>query len=262
MGLKVIALCSMFIDHLGAVLVTALFYYSLEKPFPLAPESLRVFYRVCRDLGRLAFPIYLFLLTEGFFHSRSRARYLGRLALFALLSEIPFDLAFSWDVPSVRRFPFLEFSDQNVFFTLSLALAGMMLCERALACENIVLRYFLAACALAACPVLASLLHSDYGAWGTAAGEGVWLVTKLSRELRARSPQREPLPQGIVSMLRYTAGVLPLTALSGTEAFALLALPAIYLYSGQPGNRQGKLLFYLFYPAHLLLLWGLSLVFS
>ena len=95
--LKVIAVVSMLIDHTSAVILEQI--SGLENPAFLM-----------RIIGRLAFPIYCFLLVEGFYHTRSRAKYAGRLFLFALISEVPFDLAFS------RRM--WDFSSNNVFFTL------------------------------------------------------------------------------------------------------------------------------------------------
>lgn len=95
--LKVIAVISMLIDHTSAVILEQI--PGLENPAFLM-----------RIIGRLAFPIYCFLLVEGFYHTRSRAKYAGRLFLFALISEVPFDLAFS------RRM--WDFSSNNVFFTL------------------------------------------------------------------------------------------------------------------------------------------------
>ena len=95
--LKVIAVVSMLIDHTSAVILEQI--SGLENPAFLM-----------RIIGRLAFPIYCFLLVEGFYHTRSRAKYAGRLFLFALISEVPFDLAFS------RRM--CDFSSSNVFFTL------------------------------------------------------------------------------------------------------------------------------------------------
>ena len=95
--LKVIAVISMLIDHTSAVILEQI--PGLENPAFLM-----------RIIGRLAFPIYCFLLVEGFYHTRRRAKYAGRLFLFALISEVPFDLAFS------RRM--WDFSSNNVFFTL------------------------------------------------------------------------------------------------------------------------------------------------
>ena len=95
--LKLIAVISMLIDHTSAVILEQI--PGLENPAFLM-----------RIIGRLAFPIYCFLLVEGFYHTRSRAKYAGRLFLFALISEVPFDLAFS------RRM--WDFSSNNVFFTL------------------------------------------------------------------------------------------------------------------------------------------------
>ena len=90
--LKWIAVITMIIDHTGAVLF---------------PDDM-----VFRYIGRIAFPIFCFLLVEGFFHTRDVRKYMLRLGLFALISEIPYDLAF--------RDTVLEFEHQNVFFALLL----------------------------------------------------------------------------------------------------------------------------------------------
>ena len=99
--LKILAMISMLIDHTGMVL------------FPQM-QGLRV-------LGRLAFPLYCFLLAEGAVHTSNSKRYLGRLLGFALLSEIPFDLACHNTA--------LWMQSQNVFFTLFLGLAACALLE-------------------------------------------------------------------------------------------------------------------------------------
>ena len=97
-ALKLIAVVTMLIDHIGYIF------------FP------RVLW--LRFIGRCAFPIYAFLLVQGYRHTHSVGKYLGRLALFSILSEVAFDLAF------FRSFPY--WGDQNVYFTLALGLGTVL----------------------------------------------------------------------------------------------------------------------------------------
>ncbi len=106
--LKIIALACMICDHIGAAL--------------LSPSEL--WYDGTRAVGRIAFPIFAFLIAEGCRHTRSRERYLLRLGIFALISEIPFDLAFG--TPPVQV-SFL--SSTNVFYTFFLAAACVHIYE-------------------------------------------------------------------------------------------------------------------------------------
>src|SRR5690554_6284341 len=87
--LKILALTTMIIDHYGAILQSNILIY--------------------RIIGRLAFPIYCFLLVEGYFNTSNVKNYAKRLFIFALISEIPFDLVFYGQI---------GFEHQNIFFTL------------------------------------------------------------------------------------------------------------------------------------------------
>ena len=102
--LKIIALVSMLIDHIAASLLTIQLQLHYTEPLYQAFIVMRYF------IGRLAFPIYCFLLVEGFERTKNRRKYAERLFLFALISEVPFDLAFNRCV--------LSLGHQNVFFTL------------------------------------------------------------------------------------------------------------------------------------------------
>ena len=101
-GLHILAMALMLCDHMWATL------------FPAAE------WLTC--LGRLAFPIFSFLLAEGFFHTHNLRRYLLRLLLGAVLSEIPFNLIYSGSV----FYPF----HQNVLWTFLLSLLLMALMDR------------------------------------------------------------------------------------------------------------------------------------
>ena len=92
-ALKMIAVITMLIDHIGAVLLSM--YQPAQKIlFTLFGREYTV-YLIFRDIGRAAFPIFCFLLLEGFRHTRSRFLYGRNLLLFALLSEIPWNLMFT-----------------------------------------------------------------------------------------------------------------------------------------------------------------------
>lgn len=129
---KIIAVAAMLIDHIGAAVLTRMLVargmLSLSGDSASAAKWLLengALYgiMVCmRMVGRIGFPIFCFLLTEGFQKTGNLKKYMFRLGLFALISEIPFDLAFSGQV--------LEFQYQNVYFTLFIGMLGLTAFER------------------------------------------------------------------------------------------------------------------------------------
>ena len=121
-ALKYIACITMLIDHIGAscieagILLPAL-AAGAASCGGIPVSTLLAADRVLRYIGRLAFPIFCFLAVEGFLHTHDVKKYVRRLLLFGLLSEVPFDLAFF-------RTPF-DPSAQNVYWTLALGVLAM-----------------------------------------------------------------------------------------------------------------------------------------
>ena len=229
--LKWIALVSMLLDHIGLTLVYM--GYVLAHRVDRSAAAMPLYWTL-RAVGRLAFPLYCFLLAEGAAHTRSRGRYLLRLFSFALLSEIPFDLAF--------RRVWLEFGHQNVYFTLALGLLAVFAMEELRQGSAPRGRRLLCALTALAAPALAWALKTDYGA------PGVLLIAVLC-QLRERPPLRALGGTAVLALM------IPL----GSHWIEILGAAAFFpigRYNGRRG-RQPKLLFYLFYPAHLLLLAGL-----
>lgn len=233
--LKIIAIVTMLIDHTAAVILARLIlagrHGELGSAAALAvnslyqPETLFMVYQVMRNLGRIAFPIFCFLLVEGFQYTHNRGKYALRLGLFALFSEIPFDLALSGTA--------IEAGYQNIFFTLFLGLLAMMLHQAAWdRTGNGTLRFLVQIAVIFAGMGAAELLHTDYGA------KGVMCIVML---YLFRGDRR----------LQVVAGCL---AFAWWEPWALLAFIPITLYNGKRGWSL-KYFFYAFYPLHLLLLY-------
>lgn len=126
--LKLIAIAAMLIDHIAAVILNNFFIaygisintdvITMLQESPHRPYmGVIIAYQIMRAIGRLGFPIFCFLLIEGFKYTRSITRYAVNLGIFALISEIPFDLAFR------KKIFFTGY--QNVFFTLLLGLLAI-----------------------------------------------------------------------------------------------------------------------------------------
>lgn len=114
--LKLIAIFTMLIDHTAAVVLNQILvshrFFNIYSRASMDGNYLQMYqiYGWMRNIGRIAFPIFCFLLVEGFVHTSNKRKYAVRLGVFALVSEIPFDLAFYGKVLFNRH--------QNVFFTL------------------------------------------------------------------------------------------------------------------------------------------------
>lgn len=220
--LKFIALITMLIDHIGAVFLEkgVISAYNQGLPSALSYEESLFFSnldQILRNIGRIAFPIFCFLLVEGLFHTSNRAKYAQRLFLFALLSEVPFDLAFNYS--------FLETSYQNVMFTLLFGFLTIWAMEKARELHPALL-FLPALLGLGA----GWLFHGDYN-W-----KGILLIIVLY--LFYAYPLEKTIA-GCICLL--------------WEPWALLAFIPINLYNQKKGQGL-KYLFYFFYPAHLLAL--------
>ena len=245
--LKMIAVITMLIDHTAATILERGLMGELSIHFMTEQNRLiwMGIYSIMRVIGRMAFPVYCFLLVEGFTYTKSRGKYALRLFLFALISEVPFDLAFkkSWWDPSYN----------NVFFTLLLGLLAIIALDWVRKnwknvddaglkgvwfVSNLLKCIVLTTITLGIMAIADLVLHTDYGASGVAA----IIVMYLLYQKR---------------MLAFGVLVFVLTVLSSSiEIFALLMLIPLHFYNGTRG-RQAKYVFYAFYPVHLLVLVGI-----
>ncbi len=214
-ALKALAVFAMLVDH-SAICFKPLLGKTLFTAFRIRFTP----YVLLRGFGRIAFPIFCFLLVEGFRHTRSKPRYALNLLIFAILSELPYNL-FNTGT--------LQYAHQNVFFTLLLGFLGIWILSRF---REMPLRSSLAVLCLCVC---AYFLQADYGWHG-------YVLILLLYALCA------------YPLLQLFAGI----TLLGWPAGVALAFPPLNLYNGKRGfvkSRFVKYCFYVFYPVHLSILW-------
>lgn len=228
-NLKYFALCTMLIDHCGLVIV----YYALlccNSPFLMEhQEFLWDVYHLMRSIGRTAFPVFLFLLVQGFIHTHDRKAYSRRLFFFGLIAEIPFDLCIDRS--------FLSTAHQNVMWTLLFGFL-MMCALDTVARKDMpdMAKGVLSVLVIAAAAFVSWVLNTDYSYKGILALAVLYFV-RFDRKLT----------------------LVALTVCFLWEPAAIFAAIPVALYNGQRGNVP-KHFFYWFYPVHLLLLYILQRV--
>ena len=248
--LKNIACFTMFTDHFFAILVYN--YMMLHPVNGVWDPKIAKVYRMGRAVGRISFVLFAFLIVEGFLHTRSRARYLLRLAVFALLSEIPFDLAFSGEL--------MDWTGQNIYWTLFLGVLVLTLWEQLGKYRGIPFQITRFVVLLAGCGV-AFLFSADYRYMGIL----LIFVFYLTRD---KELPAQFLSAGLVmffgmwsaNCIRYADSftVAYLFRFSLREMYGLFAFFPIALYNGERGKQLPKPLYYGFYPVHLLILYGIA----
>lgn len=231
-ALKITACICMLIDHVGLVLMNN--------------------DRYMRAVGRLAFPIFAFLIVQGFMHTSDIRRYFLRMAAFALISEIPFDLA----IHDRLWYP----GAQNVFFTLAVGLFVIYSME-----SRGRLGAWRVEIAIAAA-LIAEFLRFDYGM----AGVGVILVFYWCEKERRTELPADGYPVGKISYfsLRQNIEAIIISTITYVlclgmrQLYALPALIPINMYNGKRGRFNLKYVFYTFYPVHLLIIWLIMILSS
>lgn len=214
-SLKLLAIIAMLIDHIGAII------------FPQ--------YLWLRVVGRIAFPIFCFLIVEGFYHTSNVKKYLIRLGIFAFVSEIPFDIAF------YNKIMYIDY--QNVFFTLFLGLIViylMSMVKNNFVNHTYIINILHAFVVIIGCAT-SIILKTDYSYIGILLIVAFYLFrdNKLIRCI-------------VIIFITGLQGSFPIFHIP-IEMYASTALIPISFYNGKKGPSM-KYVFYLFYPLHLLCL--------
>ncbi|MCL1808685.1 MAG: conjugal transfer protein TraX [Clostridiales bacterium] len=227
--LKIIATASMLTDHVGVV---------FDVP------------AVFRGIGRIAFPIYAFMIAQGCVHTKNINRYLARLGIFAIISEIPYDMVFSGKNAAIDFYADVSFlNSTNIFYTLFLGVACIALYEKLNTLripqvfpgkgengEVAVGQRLFSLIAVLPPALAAYALDVDYGVFGVCWIFALYLAgpgNKITRGL--------VLAAGAVCLYWYSIFYL---------SFAIVPVVCVSLYNGKQGPKA-KWAFYAFYPVHL-----------
>ena len=199
--------------------------------------------------GRVAFPIFAFMAVEGYFHTRSFKKYILRMLLFAVLSEIPFDLMYggTWFYPV----------HQNVLWTFLLGLLGVWLMEQVRKKGKTWMYLLVCVLVVPAGLVLGTLCMVDYYGVGVLTvfvfyflhGRKWWCFLGQLAALYWLNVE-------LLGGLMYPVQLFGMEFELCQQGLALLALIPIWLYRGRQGyhSKPFQYLCYAFYPVHMLLL--------
>lgn len=216
--LKLIAIISMLFDHTG---------YLIFKKFTFM-----------NFLGRLSFPIFTFMLTEGFIHTKNLSKYFLRLCIFAIISQIPY------------IFFIKSFSNNltlNILFTLLLGLSAITVYDKS---KNKILGFLF----VISCCIVAHFLHFDYG----------WFGISIIFTFYIFKEKKLYMNLSFILLIFINYFSLYLQTFRYEYLFIILfgciSLIPINLYNGKKGKSL-KYVFYLFYPLHLIVLYLINLLF-
>lgn len=227
--LKIIAMISMFVDHY-AMIILAHRQSAHSSYFTIGKYAVSDYF-ICRNIiGRIAFPIFAFLLVEGYKYTKNRRQYALNLLIFAILSIIP------WNLTHSSLFQFTSF---NVLFTLFFGVVGMYLIDEIIVYYKVHSAFPVTKTVLLVLGLIGiRFLRLDYGAVGVA----YIIILHLLQDNR--------LNQLIATLATFTYNRF--------HQFNFLAYIPISLYNGERGfinGKWGKYIMYAFYPIHILILW-------
>lgn len=236
-ALKIIAAITMLIDHIGVILY---------------PNSLAL-----RAVGRLAFPIFAFFIAEGCRYTKNKTKYFCLLSTLAVLCQVVARIA----VPSNDLMSILLTFTGSVALIYALQFAKKCTFARAKWYQT-TLAWLLFLGGVAGAYFLTETVQFDYGFWG--------MLTPVFASLF--DFKRDPAPAFLQKLdklpLRILCTAIPLfmLGLMGErfglpQWYAFFSLVLLLLYSGERGKWKMKYFFYIFYPAHLVVLYGISIFF-
>ena len=251
--LKIIAMVSMLLDHIGLLFfpeisIAQMLATIAPSALPyLDNETVMLFLNVpiFRALGRIAFPIFAYMIAEGCRHTKNRAKYLGMIGGMAIVFQIVYFVA-------------MGSLYQGILVTFLLAIIAIYSIDGLLFPKRKFWGRVAAIFGLAFVAVFVWVLPRvlvgtdydlDYGIWGILLPILVYFM-----------PNRFLKTSGASLFLIIRALFYIFVEPMPLQAWSLLTIPLLALYNGERGKRKMKYVFYIFYPAHLVILYGIAML--
>ena len=220
--LKIIAAFSMAIDHIGVILF---------------PDNM-----LLRLIGRIAFPIFAFLIAEGCRYTKNKPRYFFVMAFFAVVFQAFYTL-------------FTEDMYLNIFFTLSFAILiiySLQFFSSAMKNKSVHKIIFSAASVIliiSCVYITGQYFLIDYGLWGCMLPAFAYVI-----------PHGQGLYRKILRTSLFAVGMFPLigSVRIPVQAYEFLALIPLFFYNGKRGKYNMKYFFYIFYPLHMVIIYAIG----
>lgn len=212
-ALKILAAIFMTIDHIGVLLL---------------PDAVW-----CRIVGRLALPIFAFMIAQGCKYTRNKGKYFGNIFILGVLCQIVY-----------------YFADGSLYFSILITFSLSILTIYALQFwknRKTALSAWVFAGAVTLVYGLNRVFIIDYGFWGC-------MLPVFAAAFQGTKKDRLPVHLGMLGI-----GLMLLALdFGGIQFFSLLALPLLGCYNGRRGTGNLKSFFYIFYPAHLVVLQAIA----
>lgn len=253
--LKTIALVAMVIDHIG-------FYF-----FPFMPNTL---YTVFRIIGRIAMPIFVYLLVQGFFHTKNLKKYITRMSIFAAITQILITIAMVINVNIVPDYTSASqiYKNGNILFAFVICLGLLKLIHEDILIKkwsynkNLSLKIFVVACVL----IALVFIPIDYGIEVAMLGIFMYFIEKFkiqifmqkTKEINMKNILLKTISDEKITMiylLLIFASLFLIVMYFDMHIAALLAIIPIALYNGEKGKLNVKYLYYIIFPVHHVLLY-------
>ena len=239
--LKIIAVTTMFIDHIAAII--GLDYFGALQ--------LDWLYIVMRSIGRISFPIFAFFVAEGWKYTKNKTKYFLYILIFAIISQPIYYFALNE-----------QLFELNILFTFCISILLFVIIDNIKQYKSLTFIYI---CSIFAILMVVFMLDAmgitiSYGVYG------VLLPLIFYILYNSNFPYHKLILWIIVAIAMILHWLIfylvnpTCDILSFYTLFALLSIPVLLLYNGQKGKYSLKWFFYIFYPTHLLIIWLFSLI--